>query len=229
MVSITESQLLKDTLGDIYSDYRHLTRVDASNPPKTRLASNKVERVVFHCTDAPHWSPERLSEFFVSERKFPICGYHYYVMADHVYQMVGENIITFHAAPFNTKSVAFSIDFFPTQYEPNNIKVNPDVFSNAHLIAAVLCLKYQITPDKNGLVGHRELPGTGWFKDAQDMVHLRKECPGLSINLDQFRFDVGRLMQTTMNKYLQPNDQLVADGIYGPKSIATLNTFNVSS
>ena len=63
-------------------DFRSFTLVDPNKPIKTRVAGEKVKRIVFHCTDANGWTADRLSRFFVEERGFPICGYHYYVRED---------------------------------------------------------------------------------------------------------------------------------------------------
>lgn len=209
---------LLDVWKDKYIDFRSSTMRDPHQEIKTRNVSpythGKIERVVFHCTDAPSWSPERLSRFFVDERHWPICGYHYYVMADGVYQMVDENVITNHAAPWNSHSVAFSIDYFPTQMEKYNQDPDKTVLENARLTAAILCLKFHIAPDM--LVGHRELKFTGWFPGNKGKIQ-RKECPGMRIDLDVFRHDVSRLIQEEI--------RVVVDGVWGPKSQSALDVY----
>ena len=206
--------VLRNEWNKRYVDFRSSTKVDPHQTIRTRDVSSSdsvIKRVVFHCTDAPSWSPERLSQFFVDERGWPICGYHYYVMAEQIYHMVGENLITYHAAPWNSGSVAFSIDYFPTRDEKLNIAVNPDVIQNALITAATLCLKFKVSPDM--LFGHRELKFTGWFPGNKNRI-LRKECPGMAIDLDDFRYKVARIMQEHL--------MVVVDGVFGPKSLKAL-------
>jgi len=214
-------------IGDLYEDYRDHTVFNPKLLVKTRDVSSKaspIRRIVFHCTDSEGWSPQRLSEFFVSERGFPVCGYHYYVTKDKIYHMVGENIVTYHAGGYNTASVGFSIGYFASRDEATNIKLNPVLYDNAVSLATYLCLKFHVIPKKtfpyySGLVGHRELPGTGFFKDKQDHIHLRKTCPGMAIDLDVFRYKVARKIQDTLNASLPVDSvKLAVDGIFGPKT-----------
>jgi hypothetical protein len=230
----TEQLLREHLFGDKYFDYRHLTLVDPHKKLLLREANaNNITKVVMHCTDAPSWSPQRLSEFFVTERQFPICAYHYYIMADKIYQMVGENVITYHAAPYNTNSVCFSVDFFASNYEARNIKILPEVYDNALKVATYLCLKYKVQP-KN-LFGHRELWQTGWdWSPNHDKKVLRKICPGLTIDLDVFRYQVSRMIQEFLNSFCPETGRwekgfdgkfVTVDGIFGPKTIKAFNGF----
>lgn len=201
-------------------DFRSFTLVDPNKPIKTRVAGEKVKRIVFHCTDANGWTADRLSRFFVEERGFPICGYHYYIREDGVYHMVGDNIISYHAAGYNSTSIGFSIDYNPTLADRLNQDVHPIIFDTAQWLAAWLCLKFKIAPIKGNLVGHRELFGTGWIKDKQDKPSLRKTCPGLRINLNAFRYNVARRVQEYIK--INENPDLVVDGVWGPKSQTAL-------
>jgi hypothetical protein len=224
----TEQLLREHLFGDKFFDFKSKTLVDPHKKLSLREASsNTINRIVMHCTDAPSWSPERLSEFFITERQFPICAYHYYVMADKIYAMVGENIITYHAAPYNTHSVCFSIDFFASNYEKRNIKILPDVYRNALLTATYLCLKFKVQPSM--LFGHRELQFTGWnwAGPANKNKELRKICPGLTINMDIFRYTISRMIQEALN-YINKHtgeEALTVDGIFGPKTIKIFNEF----
>jgi len=217
-----------ELLRDLYCDFREFTKFNPEKKVLTRESSKEgiIKRVVFHCTDASNWTPEKLSDFFVSERRFPCCSYHYYVVSNQIYHMVGENNITYHAAGHNSDSVAFSIDYNPTRDDKLNIAVDPRVYTNAIKIATFLLLKFKLTPDK--LFGHRELFGTGFFKDQNDSIVLRKVCPGMKINLDQFRYSVSRLMQETINKIFNEGENLVVDGIFGPASKKALSKLSFS-
>ena len=204
-----------------FEDFRSQTIVDPKQKIITRDSSKCIKEIVFHCADEEGWSPLRLSQFFVYERKFPICAYHYYVTDTNVWHMVGENILTYHAAPYNSDSVAFSIDYFATRDDKLNIAIKPALMENAIRTAAFLCMKFRVLP--KDLHGHRELWQTGWIgKDAQDHPILRKTCPGLAIDLDQFRLEVGRRIQNAINQLYgsEIKGLLAVDGIVGPKTIA---------
>jgi hypothetical protein len=212
MQTIQLVDLQKICFGSKLFDYRHRTKVNNTMkiPLRNVSTTNCIDKIVFHCTDAPSWSPDRLSSFFVDEKEFPICSYHYYVMKEYIYHMVGENVITYHAAPWNSKSVSFSIDYFATEFEKMKVAPDMDIMQNAINTATYLCFKFRIT----NIVGHRELQNTGWFFDKQDHKVLRKTCPGLMINLDEFRSDVIRQIQRLAN--VNFNATLAEDGIAGP-------------
>ena len=199
-------------LSDVFFDFRDKTSVNPKQKIPTRdfSTTGKIKKIVFHCTDADGWTPARLSDFFLAERQFPISAYHYYVTGPKVYHMVGDGIVTYHAAPYNTEGIAFSIDYFASRDEQLNIKPHPDVYENALRTATMLCLKYQILPIEGCLVGHRELFGTGWFQSKTGDHILRKTCPGLAINLSASRYEVGRRCQQILS--------LIVDGVIGPKT-----------
>lgn len=206
---------------ELYSDFREQTPVDPHKKIVTR-ESRSIDKIVLHCTDASHWTPQRLAEFAIAERGFSICSYHFYVMDTVVYHMVGNTVITPHAGIWNKHSLAIAIDFYPTRYERNNIRVDPNVFKNAVETAGYLCIKHGISPTKDSLVGHRELMWTGFFRDKQDNIVLRKTCPGMTIDLDVFRHLVVKNVQRRLNEIL--GTQLTIDGIFGPKTKAVLRT-----
>ena len=217
---MVEDSLRNKILGDLYHDYRNFTLRNPKISVGTR-DTKTIRRVIFHCTDAPGWTPERLSRFFIDERGFSICSYHYYVQAEKVYHMVGDSIVTPHAAPYNTSSIAFSIDYYASSYEKLKIPLDQRVYQNAIKTATYLCLLFQIIPNRDSLRGHRELPDTGFFwNKEQDIKILRKTCPGMAIDLDKFRYEVARSMQETMNKIAIK--QLAVDGVFGPKSQAVM-------
>ena len=210
MTTLGELREQTEVLSLLY-DFRNNTLVNPKVQITTRdLLVKPIKRIVFHCTDSEGWSPERLSTFFVDERGFSICAYHYYVTKDKIYHMVGESVFTPHAAPFNSDSVAFSIDYFASRDERLRIIPQKELMKNAIRTAAYLCLKHKVLPVKGALVGHRELPGTGFFKGQNDIPILRKTCPGLTIDLDIFRYAVAKLCQQALG--------IVSDGIVGPKT-----------
>lgn len=195
--------------GDNFIDLRGVNKINHTMKIPTRLTAN-IRRIVFHCTDASGWSPQRLNDFFLNERKFPTCGYHHYVMADKVYQMVSPLVVSYHAAGHNSDTISFSIDYDATRAEKLNIPIDPKVYDNAVKTAMYLCLKYKIYPQN--IFGHRELFGTGflWINNDHKSMQLVKTCPGLKIDLDLFRHVVTKGIQNDLG--------LVTDGIFGPKS-----------
>ena len=210
---ISEREILNYLFGDSYIDYRNFTRVNPHKIIPLRIASvSTIKRIVFHCTDAESWSADRLSGFFIDEKNYPICGYHYYI-SENVYHMVGDNIITYHAAPFNKSSVSFSIDYPASRYDALNIKPKIEIMNKAKNLAAFLALKYRIHPDM--IVGHRELPFTG-FTIRQDHRVLRKTCPGMLIDLKHFRYDVTKSIQDVINQF--GGQKIAVDGVFGPKT-----------
>lgn len=209
-----EVNLFAATVGPLYKDYRNLTLINPHIKVSTRDAAITVDRLVLHCTDKEGWTPERLSRFAIEERQFSICSYHYYIQPDTIWHMVGHNVITPHAAPFNKHSLAVSMDFAATNWESLKIPINPDTYHNAITTLAYLALLFGVRPVK--IVGHRELPGTGFFM-KQDIKVLRKTCPGLTIDMKMVRFLVTKKIQETLNS-LAIEKPLAVDGVFGPKT-----------
>jgi N-acetyl-anhydromuramyl-L-alanine amidase AmpD len=213
----------------LYSDYRNYTLFDHKIKPIVRDVSSsasKVNKLVFHCTDASGWSPEKLSNFFVSERNFFCCSYHYYITTEKVFHMVDENVITWHAGNFNPTSIGFSIDYAATRDEKLQVKIDPKLIENASLTAVYLLIKGQGRILPKNLFGHRELPITGWvWNKKHDNKLLRKTCPGMAIDLDKFRYDTIRLLQT---KLVELTDiEMPIDGIFGTKTLTQLQSIKI--
>lgn len=223
--SIELTVLRNHLIGDLYVDNRPNLIIDPHKKILLREATpEKIRMVAMHCTDAEGWSPERLASFHVFERGFPTCGYHYYVTVEKIYHMVGENIITYHAAPFNSRSVAFSIDYYATRDDKLKIRIRQELLENSARLGAYLCLKYKVSPPKTmfalgdaGFYGHRELPGTGFFRDKNDEIRLRKTCPGMAVDLDLMRYSVTKKIQEAVNQILNEK-KLIVDGVYGPQT-----------
>ena len=212
MVQLNRGELI----GSLCQDFRSFTLVNPKKKvPFRDVTSGVIDMIVVHCTDATNWSPEQLGNFFVQERGFPICGYHYYVRSEAVYQMTGENVLGYHAAGYNTRSIGISMDFAPTKMEPLNIAIDPIVFENCQKMVTYLALKYRVPPKM--VKFHRELFGTGWIRDKNDKPALRKTCPGMSLDPDVFRYSIARRMQTAWNL-----PGVAVDGLFGPISKKTL-------
>ena len=208
--SISEHLFGKDLI-----DLRKNLKINTSKKILTREVS-KIKRIVFHCTDANGWTPYQLNDFFLNERGFPTCGYHYYVMRDKVYQMVSEHVISYHASGYNSDSVGFSIDYNATFETKMNVALDENIIKQAVKTATYLCFRHKLFPDS--IKGHRELKGTGWifvYHNDKRSTALVKTCPGLKIDLNDFRYQVAKEIQSTLKHF--GNDILV-DGIIGPKT-----------
>ena len=166
-------------------DFRHQTKFDPKQSIKTRDTSIRgvIKKIIIHATDAPSWSPTKLSNFFVDERKFPCCSYHFYAIGNNIYHMVGENLVTYHAAGNNSESIGVAMDFQPTVAENLGVKIDETVYKNTIIFVAALCVKYSLLPTE--VYGHREQILLLQGRDKHCNTNLRKTCPGLSIDLDE--------------------------------------------
>lgn len=222
----SKADLLKlKFLGGDYFDYRSFTMRNPSLQLRLRDISttghDAIERIHFHTSDEDGWTPDHLSKFFVTERNFSICSYHYYITADKIYHMVDESVVTPNAAPYNQTSVAFAIDYHASKWTPLNIAPQEILISRAIKLAAYLSLRWNVSPTH--IFGHREIPNTGWFFDQSGHKQLRKECPGLLINLDDWRKQVNTQIQSELNSQL--GISLAVDGIWGQKSADAFHQF----
>lgn len=201
-----------------FVDFRDYTLFNPNLKVKTRdVSKGGLKKIVLHSTDASGWTPDRLSRFFVDERGFPCCAYHYYI-SDVVYYMVGENIVTYHASGYNSSSIGVALDYHATFNERVGIPLDKNVRELAVELIAFLLIKHRIEP--SFLRGHRELFGTGYLVNKSEGVLLKKICPGMTVNLDVFRYDVIRKVQSTLNSV--SGSKLAVDGIFGPKTKAAL-------
>lgn len=216
------NELGRTILKEQLFDFRNYALRHPTKHPLVRdtSISGKIDTIVFHCTDAIGWKPEKLVRFFIEEKDYPTCGYHFYLYENKIFYVVDTNIITYHASIWNKQSVGFSIDYSASINEKLHIAPDNEVMVNAILLSAYLCIRYRLNPNK-AIKGHRELYLTGWFKNKQDQVVLRKTCPGLTINLDTFRYHVIVKIQDILCEYF--GYQMPIDGIIGPKTLDAIN------
>lgn len=209
-----------------YHDFRNFTVFDPKVKPVMRDASSnnsKINKLIFHCTDANGWSPEKLSSFFVNERGFFCCGYHWYITNDKVYHMVDENIVTWHAGNYNPSSIGFSIDYNATRDEKLKIALDMKLITNASKLCVYLMIKNQGRILPNNIFGHREMPITGWvWNTKHDAKELRKTCPGMAVDLDMFRYNTIKLLQSTLVSISTIN--MPIDGIFGKQTLNQLKS-----
>ena len=104
--------------------------------------------------------------------------------------MVGENLVTYHAAGNNSESIGVAMDFQPTVAENLGVKIDETVYKNTIIFVAALCVKYSLLPTE--VYGHREQILLLQGRDKHCNTNLRKTCPGLSIDLDELLAELAK-------------------------------------
>jgi len=192
------------------------------NPnPKRKYSRRKLDRIdtiVLHCDDADH-SCMNIAKYdvtpnpkhHISKLGCPGITYAFFVEKDgitlHCSDM--ENV-TWHASGHNSNSIGVCL-----RYRATGNKNPPPAcqLSAAVDLIADLCLELFVDPDD--VQGHRELEGTG-YEVVNGTKKLLKTCPGLLVNMDQFRYRVAVKVQKwlkTEGWYTSP-----IDGRFGPRS-----------
>ncbi len=194
-------------------------------PNKRKLSD--IKRIVLHCTD---WvvTPEKLTEYdlgpnHISSTGCPSPTYSWMIDKEGtIFKMVDETVITWHVGTWNPSSVGVALSYRtdPAFESDKNLKPAPDrvptlaMMQNCIELLVQLCIDLKVPPTE--VVGHRELPGTG-FSWVKDHKVLRKTCPGRAIDMDNLRKDIFKKLQEIMrekNLYLG-----AIDGIWGPRSV----------
>lgn len=165
-----------------------------------------INRLVIHCSDS-NGDLESVMSYdagpnHISKEGLPSLTYHYWIGKDYVAQTLPLNVVSWHVGQWNSDSIGACL-----RYRATGAK-EPPPFSQMLLaveLASTVCLQLKMTPDQ--VVGHRELPGTGYDVRTGS---LKKECPGMLIDMTEFRYNVAKSMQTTL--------ALVVDGMFGPRS-----------
>ena len=165
-----------------------------------------INRLVIHCSDSSG-NLESVMSYdagpnHISKEGLPNLTYHYWIDRDYVAQTLPLNVISWHVGQWNNDSIGACLRYRATgAMEPPS----KEQMLLAVELASTVCLQLKMTPDQ--VVGHRELPGTGYDVRTGS---LRKECPGILLDMTEFRYNVAKCMQTTLG--------LVVDGMFGPKS-----------
>jgi hypothetical protein len=195
---------------------------------KFRKLSN-IKKIVVHTTD---WNiePLELAKYDIGPNHIDSTGcpsitYHYYIGKDGtVARTAAEEWVTWHAAGYNTESVAICLAYKTdplfesgkiSQPGPNN-KPTEEMLKALDALLVYLCKRLKVNPKE--ILGHRELEGTG-FTFQKGHKQLRKTCPGMTINLDILRARVFSLLQTEMMWKGFYTGRI--DGLWGPKSEAS--------
>jgi N-acetyl-anhydromuramyl-L-alanine amidase AmpD len=157
--------------------------------------SSDIDRLVLHCTDAsPSWGAIECTRYdinpnHISATGCPTITYTYFVNADgFVQKCLSHDVVSWHAGDWNIRSMGVVLAYRVT----GNPSPPPAVqLEAAAELFARLCQTFNLKPELN-VVGHRELAGTGYTVDAQGRLIYRKECPGLKVDLNEFRQETAR-------------------------------------
>lgn len=157
----------------------------------TKRNPEEIDKIIFHCT-AQSWDVWQVAEYdlhpnHIDKEGCPCITYSYFIEKDGtVYKCLEPEVKSWHVGKWNATSLGFCINFeaLPETFPP---KIQ---FQNAILLASYLSIKFKI--ETKNILGHRELAETGFYYENNEKI-LRKECPGISINLDKFRAEVERI------------------------------------
>ena len=135
--------------------------------------TSTIDRIVVHQTDTPdegEFTPYAIANFHVNNNDWAGIGYHYLITdGGKIYQTNDDNVISYHASGYNTRSIGVAITGDHTLGQSiDNKKYKALVY-----LLAKLSNKYNLNVDQ--IIGHNE---TG----------SPKSCPNL--DMDLLRADV---------------------------------------
>lgn len=139
---------------------------------KWRPLSGITDITLHHTASGPDWTPERLANLHIKDRKWPGIAYHYLIYEDgKVYQVNKWESLTYHNGYNNTKAIGISmVGNYQTGY-PTEKQIDAVIALSKYLRRSI--------PSITRLIGHKEYPGAS------------TACPGGNINLSIFREKTG--------------------------------------
>ena len=169
------------------------------NYPSIPKRLKPATMIVWHCDDACNWAVEDLISYdwnpnHISEKGCPCPTYAYYITRDGtVFKTAEENWLTWHVGVSeadqkrwqipNWNTIALGICFgHKPSTEPD---LTPQQYTSGLLLTSEIARRLSI--DSQNVRGHRELQVTG-FNLANGQ--LRKEYPGMGIDLDSVRRNI---------------------------------------
>ncbi len=144
-----------------------------------------IDTIVLHCTAMSDWNVWDTARYHtgpnhISPDGCPTIAYAYFVESDGlVYRCLAHDVRSWHAGPWNDRGIGVCLAYDAGDAPP------PDCQLQA---AAELCARLvgELGLEPSRVLGHRELEGSGYTVEKGRIV-MRKECPGLAIDLDSFR------------------------------------------
>jgi hypothetical protein len=144
-----------------------------------------IDTIVLHCTAMPGWNVWDVARYHtgpnhISPDGCPTIGYAYFVEPDGlIYKCLPHGVRAWHAGPWNDRAIGVCLAYDAADVPPPKRQL---------AAAAELCglLAAQLGLGGDSVLGHRELEGTG-YELVDGKAVQRKECPGMAIDMDQFR------------------------------------------
>ena len=156
------------------------------------LRDKNIKLLVLHCTERD-WGLFETAEYHISQNHIDNTGcpsicYHYFIDKNgDIFYCVDEKYKTWHVGLWNKFAIGVSL-----QYLGGAEKLSDKMYDSAKYLFAFLLKKYKL--NTNNIYGHRELPVTGYRINSDGKKIFRKSCPGLQINLSQFREDIKNIL-----------------------------------
>jgi len=180
---------------------------------------SKIKRIVIHTTD---WAttPKVIAEYDIKPNHISDTGcaaitYHEMIgTIGELYQTLPYEEVSWHVGMWNTGSLGIALSYRCSDKQGKDMYAPKRPLLHAlEVRCGEICLNLGLTPDK--VVGHRELKGTGWFM-SKGSKKLRKTCPGIRVDLDRVRRNIGRYMQIILGTHGFYTGQV--DGLFGSQS-----------
>lgn len=163
-----------------------------SRDPEPRDAA-MIDTIVLHCTAMPGWNVWETARYHtgpnhICDEGCPTIAYAYFVEPDGLlYRCLDGGIRGWHVGPWNDRSIGVCMAYEGADAQPPAIQLEV-----AAEMCAALALEHGLPADR--VRGHRELEGTGYVVEGGERVQ-RKQCPGLAVDLDEFRRSVAAAME----------------------------------
>jgi hypothetical protein len=152
-----------------------------------------VDTVVLHCTAMPGWNVWDTARYHtgpnhIDDAGCPTIAYAYFVEADGLaYRCLPDDVRAWHVGPWNDRSIGVCLAYEGDAEAPGRRQLDVAVAICAHLAA-----RFGLSAER--VMGHRELEGTGYVEEGGERL-LRKECPGMAIDMDAVRERVRTLLE----------------------------------
>lgn len=153
----------------------------------------EIDTIVLHCTAMPGWNVWETARYHtgpnhISADGCPTIAYAYFVEPDGLlYRCLSHDIRSWHVGPWNDHAIGVCM-----AYDAGGETPPREQLEVAAEICAALAAELELGPDS--VLGHRELEGTGYVVEDGKKVQ-RKECPGLAVDMDEFRRAVAAAME----------------------------------
>ena len=163
------------------------------NGEPERRDERNIDTIVLHCTAMPDWNVWRAARYHtgpnhISQDGCPSIAYAYFVEEDGLaYRCLAHDVRSWHVGPWNGRSIGVCMAYQACCDPPPR-----EQLETAVEMCASLAIELGLGADR--VLGHRELEGTGYVVEDGVTV-LRKECPGLAVDMDAFRERVAAAME----------------------------------